>query len=107
MYAFCTQVVPVRVKRYSAPESSADRSSCLPLIPLEPPFSSCAPTASVLPSPLSVSRDPNQSSLFGCEDLMNACCVQVPLLRTKTYTAPVELSNLRSLSHPGGLMPGV
>ena len=30
---------------------------------------------------------------------MNACCVQVPPLLTKTYAAPVEVSVLKSSSH--------
>src|SRR2546426_8531984 len=79
-------------------------------MPLALPFSTCAPKASVLPSPLSVSREPNQSSFPGFEDLMKACSVQTVPLRTKTYTAPLELSIGWSLSHTtgvGGKTPGV
>jgi hypothetical protein len=51
-------------------------------------------TARVLPSLQMFRRDPNRSSLLACEDLMKACSVQVPAQRTKTYTAPVEVSVL-------------
>ena len=61
--------------------------------------------AAVLPSPLSASREPNQSFGPVFDDLRNACCDQCCPLRTKTYAAPVEVSAFWSLSQPVGLTP--
>src|SRR5262252_5687510 len=52
-----------------------------------------APTASVLPSPLTSRRMPNQSCLPTLEALKFACSVHVVPLRTNTYAAPDELSS--------------
>src|SRR5688500_4935610 len=80
----CVHVEPVRVKTYTAPASCEASST---------PSSSCAPAASVLPSPLNARRDPNQSDFPVFEALRYACCDHTLPLRTKTYTAPAEVSD--------------
>src|SRR5688572_21271850 len=58
-YASCDQEVPRRVKTYAAPEPGAVLSS-IPLTPVEPPSSSNAQTASVLPAALDARQKPNR-----------------------------------------------
>ena len=96
----------MRVKKYTAPASWADSSSCLPLMPVAALSSLGALTATVLPSPLIAMRTPNQSSLPGFEALRNTCWVQVVPFRTKTYAAPDDWFEAWSFSQPAGLMPG-
>src|SRR4029077_5358901 len=68
-------------------------------------------TASVLPSPLSASRTPNELYGRALGALMNACSLHVVPVRTKTYAAPTQMfaprSGGASSAHPGGSMPGV
>ena len=68
----------MRLKKYTAPDSDAASSSCLPLMPRPELSSSDAPSAAVFPSPLSAARDPNQSLAPLLEALRNACSDHVP-----------------------------
>src|SRR5439155_25122883 len=105
-YACWAQVVPVRVKKYTAPASSAESSSCFPLMPLAALSSLGAPTASVLPSPLHARATPNQSSLPVFDALINACCDHFPPVRVNTYAAPDDISVVSSSAGAsGGWMP--
>jgi len=62
-------------------------------MPLAPPSSLGADTASVFPSPLNARRTPNQSSIPEFEALNDACWDHVAPERTNTYAAPTEISS--------------
>jgi hypothetical protein len=81
------------VKTYTAPASSADSSSCFPLMPCAALSSFGALTAIVLPSPLRFNRTPNQSVFPTFDALKLACSDQAVPLRTNTYAAPADVSS--------------
>src|SRR5262245_31127655 len=106
MYAPAVHVAPLRVKTYSAPDSSASflcsrqalkiswMRNCWTIggrTPRAALSSRYEDTASALPSPLRASLTPNElyGRAFGA--LMNDCSLHVVPVRTKTYAAPTQI----------------